>query len=147
MENLALRLAQAFSDKNDKLEELKIVVDICPVATFITDVYGEFLYVNNAYKMLVGRSSAEVLGDGWKMSVHPDDIDSISSLWQRSVNTSSIFEHDYRCVDKDGTVIPVHCHAAKLPANGYVGYISAIEGSDCVLCRVSKRVARETVAA
>lgn len=147
MNNLALKLAQAFADKNDKLEELKIIVDVCPVATFVTDIRGKFLYVNDAYKLLVGRPSEEIIGDGWKLTVHPDDVEPIFDLWRRSVSASSIFEHDYRCVTKKGAIIPVHCHAAKLPGNGYVGYISAIDGLECAVCRLQKREAREMIAA
>jgi PAS domain S-box-containing protein len=130
-QSLATTLAQTLERKNNKLTELRVIVEACPLATFITDSQGECVYVNQAYQGLVGRSYQDALGDRWKRFVHPDDVDEVWQMWCESISRHEAFDHRYRYVRPDSTIIPVHCRAVRLPSGNYVGYSNATNGFNC----------------
>lgn len=130
-QSLASTLAQAFERKNNKLTELRVIVEACPLATFITDATGQCVYVNQAYQSLVGRSYHDALGDRWKRFVHPDDIDDVCQFWRDAIAKHETFDHRYRYVRPSGEVIPIHCRAVRLPSGNYVGYSNATNGFNC----------------
>lgn len=129
--SLASTLAHTFESKNGKLKELHVIVEACPLATFITDARGYCVYVNKAYQDLVGRDYHDALGDGWKRFVHPEDIDDVCRVWSESINNRETFDHRYRYVRPDGEIIPIHCLATRLPSGNYVGYSNATNGASC----------------
>lgn len=144
-DDIALKLATAFADKNSKLAELQIVFQACPVAAFITNDKGDCLFVNNAYQELVGRNFKDIIGDGWKVIIHPEDIEEVSKFWGRALTNEASFDHQYRYVHPTGRIVPVHCHAVKLPSDGYVGYVNAIDGSNCkFICAMKNGSGRRT---
>jgi PAS domain S-box-containing protein len=131
MMSVAQTLARTLEAKNGKLDELRIIVDACPLATFITDDQGECVYVNQAYQSLVGRNYQEILGDRWKQIVHSEDIFEVTRYWDESVSNENTYDHHYRIVLPNGRTIPVHCRAVRLPSGGYVGYVNATDGTNC----------------
>ena len=144
--DLAVKLAETFAEKNSKIEELRIVVEACPVATFVSNAKGECVYVNAAYQELVGRPYKLCLGDQWKRFLHPDDLADAATVWKHAVDTSSTYEYQYRIVDNGGVVIPVHVKAVPLPSGGFVGYLNATDVSHCQFECVNKVVRTERFA-
>lgn len=64
---------------------------------------GLFTKVNSAFLQLTGRSTDEVLGNGWELTVHPDDRKRVWEEWQAAVARRRAFESRFRMVDIDGT--------------------------------------------
>jgi two-component system NtrC family sensor kinase len=131
MMSLAHTLARTFEEKNGKLDELRAIVDACPMATFITDEQGGCVYVNQAYQTLVGRNYQELLGDGWKQILHHKDLFEVTRYWDESVSNEDSYDQHYRIVLPTGRIIPVHCRAVRLPSGSYVGYVNATDGTNC----------------
>jgi PAS domain S-box-containing protein len=138
--SLATTLAHTFEAKNSKLKELHVIVEACPLATFITDARGSCVYVNQAYQELVCRDYHDALGDGWKRFVHRDDIDEVSRIWSESITNRETFDHRYRYVRPDGEIVPIHCRAARLPSGNYVGYSNPTNGVNCTLACDTKAI-------
>jgi PAS domain S-box-containing protein len=141
-DNLAIKLAESFAEKNSKLAELRVVVEACPLATFISNSEGDCLYVNQAYQELVGRPYRACLNMRWKAFVHPDDLENASHEWLRAVETSDVYDHEYRIVRPGGETIPVHVRAQPLPSGGFVGYINATNGVNCKFICAAKTAAK-----
>lgn len=146
-ENLAVKLAESFAEKNCKLAELRVIVEACPLATFISDALGDCLYVNQAYQDLIGRPYRACLGMRWKAFIHPEDLDGALQSWLRCVETSEVYDHEYRIVRPGGETIPVHVRAQPLPTGGFVGYINATNGTNCKFICAAKRAMAHDVAA
>jgi len=144
--SLASTLAQTFETKNEKLAELRIIVDACPLAMFISDDQGNCLYVNQAYQALAGRGWQDALGDRWKQSIHPDDVEEVTERWDASVAHRETFDLAYRYLLPTGDIIPVHCHAVKLPSGGFVGYVNAADGINCAFSCAAKTAYRKLLA-
>lgn len=145
-ENLAIQLAESFAEKNSKLAELRVVVEACPLATFISNKMGDCLYVNRAYQDLVGRPYRACLETRWKAFIFPDDLDGALSAWLRCVETSEPYDYQYRVVRPGGTLIPVHVRAVPLPSGGFVGYINATDGANCRFICAAKTARHEELA-
>jgi PAS domain S-box-containing protein len=130
-ENLAIALAESFAEKNSKLAELRVIVDACPLATFISNASGNCVYVNQAYQDLVGRPYRACLEMHWKSFIHPEDLGGALRAWVQSVKTADVYDYEYRIVRPGGETIPVHVRAQPLPSGGFVGYINATNGTHC----------------
>jgi PAS domain S-box-containing protein len=143
-DNLAFKLAESFAEKNSKLAELRVVVDACPLATFIADADGVCLYVNAAYQELVGRPYRACLGMRWKNFVHEGDLNGAVDAWHQSVDTSEVYDYEYRIVRPSGEVVPVHVRAQPLPSGGFVGYINATNPSNCKFICAAKAARQQT---
>jgi PAS domain S-box-containing protein len=130
-ENLAIALAESFAEKNSKLAELRVIVEACPLATFISDSNGRCVYVNQAYQELIGRPYRACLDMHWKSFIHLDDLGDALRAWARAVKTSGVYDYEYRIVRPGGETIPVHVRAQPLPSGGFVGYINATNGTNC----------------
>jgi PAS domain S-box-containing protein len=101
-ENLAIALAESFAEKNSKLAELRVIVEACPLATFISDSNGRCVYVNQAYQELIGRPYRACLDMHWKSFIHLDDLGDALRAWARAVKTSGVYDYEYRIVRPGG---------------------------------------------
>jgi PAS domain S-box-containing protein len=146
-ENLAIQLAESFAEKNSKLAELRVVVEACPLATFVSNSQGECLYVNRAYQDLVGRPYRACLGTRWRAFIFPEDLDAAIQAWNNSVLTEQPYDHQYRIVRPGGTMIPVHVLAVPLPSGGFVGYINATDGTNCRFICAARHMAADLAVA
>jgi len=69
-----------------------------PIGIFETDSAGIVTYSNPQLQKIMGLSSNETLGDGWRRSVHPDDATKVFAFWRNAINDGceSNFEFRYR---------------------------------------------------
>jgi diguanylate cyclase (GGDEF)-like protein/PAS domain S-box-containing protein len=70
-------------------------------------------YVNKRTLEYFDRSNDEMIGDGWRSVVHPDDIESCIKCWTRSLRTGEPYETEFRLRRHDGQY---RWHAAKATA-------------------------------
>ncbi|HEX8032740.1 MAG TPA: PAS domain S-box protein, partial [Ktedonobacterales bacterium] len=54
------------------------------------------------WRAYTGQTAEEIAGRGWLDSIHPDDRERVSDLWQRAVMTCCPFEAEYRMRRYDG---------------------------------------------
>jgi PAS domain S-box-containing protein len=146
-ENFALELAESLVVRNSKLNELRVIVEACPLATFISDENGSCVYVNKAYQELVGRSYHECLEDQWKALINPAELDAVDAHWRYCVSAEKVYDYDYRIVRPGGELVPVHVHAQPLPSGGFVGYINATNGANCRFICAARASTRNDLAA
>jgi PAS domain S-box-containing protein len=52
-----------------------------------------------------GQSMEQVQGWGWLDALHPDDRERTAVVWQKAVNTGSIYETEYRIRRRDGVYV------------------------------------------
>jgi len=64
---------------------------------------GRLDYVNGRMIEYFNRSSEEIIGDGWKESVHPDDLAECMQRWMHSLWTGEHYEVEFRLRHHDGT--------------------------------------------
>lgn len=101
------------------------------IPTFETDEHGLCTRVNPSMLRLSQRVAEEWQGNGWVVSIHPEDREKISNSWALAVRQHRNFEETYRIRAKDGTTYEVDCAATVLPSEagvyGYIGSYTRVE--------------------
>lgn len=96
-----------------------------PVGVYEDDLVTGNVYVNEAWIRLSGRDRAELTGEGWMESIHPDDRAAAVGRW-RDITAKGIGGiSEFRLVRPDGTIVWVLTEA--VPQHGtdgqLIGYI------------------------
>jgi PAS domain S-box-containing protein len=93
---------------------------------------GEFLWVNNAYTLLTGRSIQDLKGNGWLSVIHPEDKDYVYTEWKHCVEDKRRFDLTFRVLNSfNGECFTVSSKSYPIEKNseiiGYVGVWYIIE--------------------
>lgn len=97
------------------------------VGIFKTNAHGYTTYVNPKWCNISGMEAHEALGDGWMMSVHPDDIELLKNNWNNSKDNCYTSVDEYRFVHPNGSIVHVKGQAVPEFDNGdFMGYIGTI---------------------
>jgi PAS domain S-box-containing protein len=67
-------LARLARERDDALEQLRLVVDTIPTLVWSCRPDGAFDYVNRRWSEYTGISAQDALGSGWMAAYHPDDV-------------------------------------------------------------------------
>lgn len=99
-----------------------------PVGIFRTDVDGRCLYVNEQWCEISGFSEAEAFGDGWGQAIHPEDREEVFRVWNKAVEASVPFSHQYRFLRPDGSATMVFGRAVAEydDSDQIIGYVGSI---------------------
>jgi|SRR5580658_171975 diguanylate cyclase (GGDEF)-like protein/PAS domain S-box-containing protein len=74
-----------------------------PEIIWTSDPDGMSDFFNQKCLDYTGLTFAQMLGRGWKVIIHPDDLDGCQSEWGTALRTGGPFELEYRLLGKDGT--------------------------------------------
>ncbi len=102
-----------------------------PVGIFETDAQGRCTYTNERWCELAGVDPEAPLGDGWRRSIHPDDLERLTESWVEASRKGREFELEHRYLRPDGKTVWVAGRAIAVRADdggisGFVGTVSDI---------------------
>jgi PAS domain S-box-containing protein len=107
-------------------DSFRLVADIAPVLIWMSDADARCNYVNASWTAFTGRTLDAVLRDGWRDSIHPDDLPRRLEVMTRGFERRQPFTAEYRLKRHDGeyrwvldTAIPRFALDGAL--TGYVG--------------------------
>jgi PAS domain S-box-containing protein len=60
-------------------------------------------YVSQRTADYFGRSADQILRDGWRDVVHPDDLADVGALWVNALSTGEPYEVEFRLRAADGS--------------------------------------------
>ncbi|MEQ8974049.1 MAG: PAS domain S-box protein [Coleofasciculus sp. C1-SOL-03] len=104
------------------------LADASPVGIFRTNAQGIGLYANQRCAEITGIPIAEILGQGWAKTLHPQDGDRVIRDWHDAVEQQQVFTSEHRFLTPDGKVTWVFCQAVpEVGTNGEsLGYIGTL---------------------
>lgn len=105
----------------------RAVIELCPVATFISLPNGKCDYVNPAYELLVGAKLHELIGDGWQNFIHPEDQPRALQAWEEALRSKTPYACALRVLPTNGEPLDVRIIARELPCKSWVGYYVPLE--------------------
>lgn len=121
---------QIESALRESQHQYQTIVNLSPVGIFRTDRRGKYLDVNERWCELAGMTTQEALGDGWALTLHPDDRPRILAEWNLMLDRHLPFKSaEYRLKRADGQIIWVFFQAVAQTAvtdGSIVGYIGTI---------------------
>jgi PAS domain S-box-containing protein len=85
------------------------MADSAPALIWMTDETGRIVFANMHYDHVFGRPAAEMLEDGWRDIVHPDDLPDFESAFMEAFVARRPFRREVRVHDRDGAVRWLRC--------------------------------------
>ena len=113
MRNLDERLEQRVAERTAALEEanhrlseseerFRTLAEAVPNLLWTTQGAGFSTYMSPRYQQYTGKSTADLMGEGWKAALHPEDRERVESIWKNAVETGQPYETEYRLRRFDG---------------------------------------------
>ena len=101
---------------------------------WISDESGNSIWLSDFFDKRLGWSITDMLGNGWKNVVHPDDREAVSREFLNSIKDQRTFIMDYRYINKNDNSIVMKVHAVCQPIKksdgeviGHIGFITEIK--------------------
>jgi len=97
-----------------------------PTAIFVASVDGSYEYVNDLWCALSRLEPHEALGKGWKVAVHPDDLERVVAVFAPGGSDAGEAVHTLRFRLPDGAVRSIESRVSRLRGDdgqvlGWVG--------------------------
>jgi len=106
--------------------------DSLPMAVFMTDVAGNFTYINKTYEAISGFTAHELVGDTWFRCLHPVDQEAAIEGWVAAIGRRQPYQNVHRILRPDGQPLWGSFKAVPLLVDqlvtGYVGSVEDITG-------------------
>jgi PAS domain S-box-containing protein len=100
------------------------MADSAPALIWMTDADGQVIFANMHYDYLFGRPAAEMLGEGWRDVVLPEDRELFGSAFDTAFAARRKFHVEVRVRDKEGRVRWLRCDGVPRldDAHAFLGY-------------------------
>jgi PAS domain S-box-containing protein len=83
-------------------EQYRSLANLVPGVVWTARADGAVDYANQFWCDFTGMSVEQTLGSGWLAAVHPDDVERVSSVWSKALETGELVEVDYRLKEAHG---------------------------------------------
>lgn len=80
----------------------RFLAEAIPVQIWTARPDGALDYVTKRVSDYFGVSVDQILADGWKNIVHPEDLPGVAERWMRSLSTGEPYEAEFRLRGADG---------------------------------------------
>src|SRR5262249_38947799 len=77
-------------------EQYRSLADLIPGVVWTARADGWIDYANQFWFNFTGTTLEQTQGSGWANLLHPDDVERVLHLWNRSLQTGEPVEVDYR---------------------------------------------------
>jgi len=111
-------------------EELfRLLSAAAPIGIFRTDAQGRYLYVNQRWCEMSGRSAQSAQGYGWLDAIHPEDRDQVERLWKAGVGMGMELQDETRFLTPDGNTNWIYWQSRGLhsPDGSLIGFVGVLE--------------------
>ncbi|MCK9518696.1 MAG: PAS domain S-box protein [Dehalococcoidia bacterium] len=83
-------------------DRYRTLTETIPLAVFTVDAMADCDYVNQGWLTYTGNAPGDDVNDGWKRSLHPDDVPQVDAVWDMAVETGGPVDVEYRLRRADG---------------------------------------------
>jgi PAS domain S-box-containing protein len=84
------------------MDQLLQINEVNPHLVWSAFPDGRIEYLNHRWETHTGRSVESLLRTGWRELTHPDDRERVSKHWQRSLETGTASEVEFRLAGREG---------------------------------------------
>ncbi len=87
----------------ETVSRYRFLLDIVPQIIWTTDRTGDIIYINRYGTDYTGQPIASAANQGWRVLIHPDDLDHTQRAWERAIPEGVGFEIQHRIRARDGS--------------------------------------------
>lgn len=122
-----LELLAAIKKAEESDARFKAYTEQSPIAIYITDINGDYIYANETWLEIAGMQLEDALGNGWMNALHPEDSAYVTDNWYKSIKYNGEWNYEYRFVNSNKDIIWVNGSAKKLfnDKNEQIGYLGS----------------------
>ena len=119
--------AQEALENNERM--FRSLTAASPVGIFQANAEGRCTYANERLERLTGRKAAELAENGWRATVHADDLQCALEEWRRAARANRDFEQALRLLTPKKEVNWVFVRAVTLRsgAGEITGFVGTVE--------------------
>lgn len=97
-----LRVQVARAEAESARRRVADIMDSIPQQVWTAGPDGQLNHVNRQVTEYFGKPGQEVLGQGWRGVVHPEDLPTAGERWARSLESGTPYEVEFRLRRADG---------------------------------------------
>lgn len=107
---------------------MNTICSVSPVGILRFDAHGQCVYINRRYCEITGRSTWELLADGWTRSIDANDRERVLNQWQTHCESETGYRKEYRVVRTNGEVRWVYSQisAERDDQSEIIGYVGTV---------------------
>ena len=99
-----------------------------PVGIVKLDPFGRVTYVNQAWGEMTGLSLESSLRDGWRMAVHPDDLERVERTRNAAIEQRQDYSMSYRFVSPRGVLwVDTISRGIRDKSGKHLGYVAVTQ--------------------
>jgi PAS domain S-box-containing protein len=83
-------------------ERLRTLTNALPAFVWFAGPDGKLHYFNDRWYSYSGQTTNEALPDGWRRTLHPDDVQRTAERWAEATATGAVYEMEMRYRRADG---------------------------------------------
>ncbi|HEY4030776.1 MAG TPA: HWE histidine kinase domain-containing protein [Caulobacteraceae bacterium] len=134
---IEMRRTQASADEalaslNEAQEHGRRFVDLTPHIAWTADPHGNLTLLPKKVQNLTGATAEELMGQGWRALVHPDDVAVVDEAWRKSLATGEPYLAEFRGMRADGAFVWMRsqAYAARDDSGAVTGWYGLSENID-----------------
>jgi PAS domain S-box-containing protein len=82
--------------------QFRTMAEALPGLLFVSGPTGSNQFVSEGFRVFTGRTTEELLGEGWLEVLHPDDRPRAREIWKGALRAQTIYMAEYRFRRSDG---------------------------------------------
>jgi PAS domain S-box-containing protein len=86
-------------------EHSRRFVDLTPHVAWTADPEGRLTLLPKKVETLTGAAAADLVGEGWRTLVHPDDLLAVDEAWRHALDTGEPYQVEFRSMRADGNYV------------------------------------------
>ncbi|MEM1395037.1 MAG: PAS domain S-box protein, partial [Cyanobacteria bacterium P01_H01_bin.150] len=104
------------------------LAQISPVGIYRCDISANFLYVNQRWREITGYTFDEVIHQGWRATIYPDDKARVEAELERTLEQEIPFSSEFRFQRPDNSVVWVFAQSVpEMSADGVlIGHVGTV---------------------
>jgi PAS domain S-box-containing protein len=95
----------ALASLKEAQEHGRRFVDLTPHIAWTADPQGRLTLLPKKMQTLTGASAEDLMGQGWRAVVHPEDVEAVDEAWRRSLATGEPYLAEFRGLRADGAYV------------------------------------------
>jgi PAS domain S-box-containing protein len=107
-------------------------VDLTPHIAWTADPEGHLTLLPTKVQSLTGAAADDLMGQGWRAMVHPDDLPAVDAAWRESMATGEPYMAEFRGLRPDGAFVWMRsqAYAARDERGAITGWYGLSENID-----------------